>query len=64
MSTKALRISGPMIRRLMRNRKLTIRALAEKHSLTMKRVREVRTNGVQGFAASEWHYLITGSWLD
>lgn len=53
-----------MVRRLMRKRGVTIRALAAKHGLTLKRVREVRANGVRGFLANEWHYLITGQWLD
>jgi hypothetical protein len=58
------KLPGAMVRRLMRKRGMTIRALAAKHGLTMKRVREVRANGVRGFLANEWHYLITGQWLD
>ena len=57
-------IPGAMVRRLMRNHKVTIRSLAEKYSITLKRIREVRKDGVRGFAANEWHYLITGVWLD
>lgn len=58
------RISGAGICRLMRRYQVTIRGLANKHQITMKRVREVRANGVAGFLANEWHYLITGRWLD
>lgn len=57
-------ISGAMIRRLMRNHGVTIRSLAQRFDLTMKRVRDVRAEGVRGFAASEWHYMICGVWLD
>lgn len=58
------RLSGAMICRLMRRHRVTIRALASRYQLTQKRVREVRTRGVEGFAASEWHFLICGRWLD
>lgn len=58
------RLPGTMVRRLMRKHSVTIRALATRHDLTLKRVREVRANGVCGFAANEWHYLVTGRWLD
>lgn len=58
------KLPGAMVRRLMKNRRLTIRSLASKHQLTLKRVREVRRDGVEGFLANEWHYLITGQWLD
>lgn len=53
-----------MIKRMMRKRGITIRALAERFQITQKRVREVRANGVTGFLASEWHYMLTGQWLD
>lgn len=58
------RLSGAMVRRLMRKHGVTIRSLANKFGMTMKRVREVRANGVRGFLASEWHYMVTGQWLD
>lgn len=58
------RLPGAMVRRLMRKHGVTIRSLASTHSITMKRVREVRANGVRGFLANEWHRLITGQWLD
>lgn len=57
-------LSGPMVRHLMRKHGVTIRGLAQKFNITMTRVREVRANGVRGFAASEWHFLIAGCWLD
>lgn len=58
------RLPGAMVCRLMRKRGITIRALAQKWNITMTRVREVRMHGVRGFAANEWHYMITGAWLD
>lgn len=58
------RLPGRMVCRLMRKHKVTIRALATKFNITQKRIREVRKDGVRGFLASEWHYLITGHWLD
>lgn len=58
------KLPGAMVCRLMRKHGVTIRSVAEKYSLTMKRVREVRAHGVRGFAASEWHFMITGVWLD
>ena len=58
------RLPGAMVRRLMRKHGVTIRTLASKHGITMKRVRDVRANGARGFCANEWHYLITGHWLD
>lgn len=57
-------LPGTMVRRLMRKHGVTIRYLAQKFKITMKRVREVRAGGARGFAASEWHYMITGAWLD
>lgn len=58
------RLSGAMVRHLMRKHGVTIRALARKFNLTIKRVREVRAGGVRGFAANEWNFMITGAWLD
>jgi hypothetical protein len=57
-------LSGMAVARLMRRHKKTIRGLAQTHQLTMKRVREVRSEGVRGFAALEWVWLITGQWPD
>ena len=39
---KTLALPGFAIRQLMRKHRVTIRGLAKKHGLTMKRVREVR----------------------
>ena len=58
------KLPGSMIRRMMRRRRITIKALAERFQITQKRVREVRFMGVTGFLASEWHYMLTGQWLD
>lgn len=58
------KLPGSMVRRLMRRRGITIRELAERFNITMKRVREVRKEGVSGFSANEWHFMITGTWLD
>lgn len=63
-STSDFELTGAMVRRLMRKHGVTIRSVAREFNVTMKRVREVRTAGARGFAASEWHYLITGFWLD
>jgi len=57
-------LSSTMVRRLMRQNGVTIRSLAEKNQITMERIREVRANGVSGFVASNWHFMITGIWLD
>jgi hypothetical protein len=57
------KLSGAEIRRLMRIHRVTIESIAARFNLTRKRVREVRIAGVTGFLASEWHYLITGTWL-
>lgn len=58
------KLSGDMVRRLMRRHRVTIRTLAVKYNLTLQRVRQVRTEGVTGLAANEWHFLITGSgWI-
>lgn len=56
-------LRGEEICRLMRENGHTIRSLAAKHGLTMKRVREVRDTGVSGFLADEWHFMVTGAWL-
>ena len=55
-------LSGTLVRRLMRQNRVSIAGLAAKYQLTQKRVREVRKNGVEGFLAEEWCYLITGKW--
>ena len=43
-------LSGATIVRLMRARRITIRALAQRMNITLKRVRHVRTHGVCGVA--------------
>ena len=58
-----MRLSGNMVVRLMRKHKKTIRGIAQENSITMKRVREVREKGVEGFMAENWIFLITGKWL-
>lgn len=55
-------INGNTIKFLMRKHKVTIRGLAKKYGLTMKRVREVREQGVKGFSGDEWFMLIGGKW--
>ncbi len=58
------KLSGRMVRRHMREHGHTIRSLANRFNVTMKRVREVRSGGVRGFAAVEWTFLLTGKWID
>jgi len=62
MKTGPLWLSGPMVRSMMRKHKVTIAGLAAKFNLTQKRIREVRTQGVTGFIAQEWTFMITGQW--
>jgi hypothetical protein len=57
-------LSGPTICRLMRRHKVTIDILAKRYQLSKSRIRQVRREGVRGFLGSEWHYMITGRWLD
>lgn len=57
-------LSGAMVCRLMRKHGVTIAGLATKFQLTKKRVREVRAKGVSGFLASEWVFMICGTWPD
>lgn len=55
-------ISGPMIRRLMRRHRMTIRALAKRMNITMKRVRHVREHGVEGHCMClDWYEAISGT---
>lgn len=47
--------------RLMRHHGWTIRSLAARYEITMKRVREVRNSGVHGIIdANEWLRMLTG----
>ncbi|MNE75675.1 hypothetical protein D3C80_1718570 [compost metagenome] len=48
----------------MRRHRLTIREMGKANQITQKRIRQVRTEGLSGFRASEWHFMITGQWLD
>ena len=53
-------LSGSAITRLMRVHKLTIRSLAKRMNITMKRVREVRALGVTGACmCRDWYEAIT-----
>lgn len=54
-------LSGSTIARLMRQRRVTIRALAARMNITIKRVRHVRTHGVggEGFV-QDWLEAIMG----
>lgn len=63
-SFENMSLTGGGVVRLMRKHGVTIRSLKERHGITMKRVREVRANGVKGFAAAEWIFLTTGQWPD
>lgn len=58
------RLPGKMVCKLMRKHDLTIRSFAKTWNITMTRVREVRKDGVRGLLASEWHFMLTGHWLD
>lgn len=58
-------LSSKEARRLMRVHGWTIRSLAQRWSITQRRVREVRTHGVpEGFNAANWRAMLTGFWYD
>jgi hypothetical protein len=57
-----MKLSGREVTSLMRRHKKTIRCIAKSHQITLKRIREVRTKGVEGFSAEEWSWIITGQW--
>lgn len=59
-----LQLTGTQLCLLMRQHKRTIAQLARDNGITQARVRQVRAEGVSGFLASEWHYFVTGQWLD
>jgi hypothetical protein len=59
-----MNLTGSMIIRLMRQHRVTMRDIKARHGVTLKRIREVRTKGVRGFAAEEWFMIITGKWPD
>ena len=53
-------LSAATIRRLMRANRKTIRGLATRWNLTMKRVRQVRHQGVKGEAfVRDWLEMLT-----
>lgn len=56
------KISGEGIKRLMRRHRITIRDLAQRMNITMKRVRDVRKDGVEGRCMClDWVEGITGT---
>ena len=58
-------ITSEEIKKLMRAHGWTIRSLATTYKITMKRVREVREQGVRGRVATlEWMQMIAGVWID
>ncbi len=58
------RLPGRYIQRLMRQHRITIRALATRMNITMKRVREVRQDGVNGRCMClDWYEAITNTGL-
>jgi hypothetical protein len=57
-----MKLSGREIASLMRRHKKTIRGIAKAHNITLKRIREVRAKGVEGFFAEDWTFMITGEW--
>ena len=59
-----MKLEGTTVRRLMRKHRRTIRGIATQYGITMRRVRQVRMHGVDGFLGDEWHFLITGRWPD
>lgn len=58
------RLPGRYIVKLMRAHKVTIRTLANSMQITMKRVRDVRANGVSGRCMClDWYESITNTGL-
>ena len=54
-------LSAETVRRLMRQNRKTIRGIAQEWNLTMKRVRQVRTQGVSGeHYVMDWLEILTG----
>ena len=57
-------LSASNVKRLMRKHKVTIRALAARMNITLKRVRQVRAEGVKGECISlDWYEAITQAGL-
>lgn len=57
-----MKLTGNGVIRLMRKHRITMRDIKERHQVTLKRIREVRQNGVEGFLAAEWIFMIAGTW--
>ena len=55
-------LTGPRICTLMRRHGVTMRAVKAQHSITLKRIRQVRAEGVSGFMAEDWFRIIVGHW--
>ncbi len=61
---ETLALTGPEIVKLMNRHKITIRDLAKRMNITMKRVRQVRAFGVEGeWYVLDWQEAITGTGL-
>lgn len=54
------RLSGRQIVRLMRKHGVTIRDLSQRMGITQKRIRAIRTDGLDGMAAMDWQEGIQG----
>ena len=55
-------LSGPEVRALMRHCRRTIRDTAKRAGITMKRVRQVRAEGVTGYLmVCDWIEIISGN---
>ena len=55
-------LSGAEIVRLMRLHRRTLRAIKAEYGIKLKRIRQVRAEGVSGFMAEDWFRIITGRW--
>jgi hypothetical protein len=54
------KLSGSEVRGLMRTHRITIRELAQRTGITMKRIRQVREIGIDHAAAArDWYEAIT-----
>ena len=54
-------LTGVEIRRLMRVHRWTIRRMADRLAVTLKRVRQMRAAGVTGHSACDWYEALTGA---
>jgi hypothetical protein len=55
-------LTGDRICSLMRLHGVTMRAIKIQYGITLKRIRQVRAEGVRGFMAEDWFHIITGRW--